>query len=76
VVLVREEGGYAKRKTDTELWEQQTITLDGFLESGPRNYRIICQAIFPGGFLDDLEAEEWAKNNIIKVVYEATYVKY
>jgi len=62
------------RKTDTELWTDFTLVLDGFLEEGPREYYMVCEAELNDKF--GLEAEEWAKNYIKKVEYKAAFIRY
>ncbi|MBK7096689.1 MAG: hypothetical protein IPH57_17105 [Saprospiraceae bacterium] len=65
------------RKTDTELYVDYVVPLDGLLEEGPREYTAVCYANFDySNFSDLLEAEEWAKNNIVKVEYKANFVKW
>ena len=66
-----------ERKTDTELYVDYVVPLDGLLEDGPREYTAVCYAIFEySDFSDLLEAEEWAKNNILKVEYKATFYRW
>lgn len=65
------------RKTDTELYVNYTLELDGLLLDGPSEYGAVAYASFyKSDFPGLLEAEEWAKNNIVKVEYKATFIRY
>ena len=61
------------RKTDTELYINHTIVFaDGLPKNGPTEYAFICVASFTPLFFDNLlQAEEWTKNNYVKVEYKA-----
>jgi hypothetical protein len=64
-------------KTDTELYANYVLALDGLLEEGPREYGVICYATFlDKDFSGLLEAEEWAKNSIVKVEYKANFTRW
>lgn len=65
------------RKTDSELYANYLIALDGLLEDGPREYGVTCYATFlDKDFPDLFGAEEWAKYSIQEVEFKANFVKW